>query len=70
MSALSACTGLKWFGTRLPPEVYYIDRLPVNVDLGDYLIVAVAAMGICTISTLYPSYAAARTSPIDGLRHE
>lgn len=68
--ALSACTGLKWFGTRLPPEVYYIDRLPVNVDLGDYMLVSLAAMVICTVSTLYPSYAAARTSPVDGLRHE
>ncbi|MFO0552079.1 MAG: ABC transporter permease [Polyangiaceae bacterium] len=68
--ALAACTGLKWFGARLPPEVYYIDRLPVNVDLGDYGLVALCAMLICTISTLYPAYAAARVSPVDGLRYE
>jgi len=68
--ALAASTGLKWFGARLPPEVYYIDRLPVNVDLGDYGIVALCAMLICTVSTLYPAYAASRISPVDGLRYE
>ncbi len=68
--ALAQCTGLKWFGARLPPEVYYIDRLPVNVDLGDYAIVAVAAMAICTVATLYPAHAAAKVSPVDGLRYE
>ncbi len=68
--ALAACTGLKWFGTRLPPEVYYIDRLPVNVDLGDYGIVAISALVICTLSTIYPSIAAASVAPVDGLRHE
>ena len=41
--ALAACTGLSWFGVRLDPEVYYIDRLPVNVDGGDYALVALAA---------------------------
>ncbi len=68
--ALAACTGLKWFGARLPPEVYYIDRLPVNVDLGDYGIVALGAMVICTLATLYPAHAAARITPVEGLRHE
>jgi len=68
--ALAASTGLKWFGARLPPEVYYIDRLPVNVDLGDYGLVALCAMAICTVSTLYPAYAASRISPVDGLRYE
>ena len=69
-SALAACTGLKWFGVRLDPEVYYIDRLPVNVDLKDYGMVALAAMLICTISTVYPALAASSLSPVEGLRHE
>lgn len=68
--ALAACTGLKWFGARLPPEVYYIDRLPVNVDLADYSIVALASLAICTLATIYPAHAAARLHPVEGLRHE
>ena len=36
-TGLALCTGLKWFGVRLNPEVYYIDRLPINVDPIDFL---------------------------------
>lgn len=68
--ALAVCTGLKWFGVRLDPEVYYIDRLPVNVNLGDYALVALASLVICTLSTLYPAKAASKLSPLEGLRWE
>ncbi|WP_438042534.1 FtsX-like permease family protein [Sorangium sp. So ce128] len=69
-TALAVCTGLYWFGVRLDPDVYYIDRLPVNVNLSDYAMVAVASMLICTIATIYPARAASRLSPVDGLRYE
>ena len=69
-TALATCTGLSWFGVRLDPDVYYIDRLPVNVNGADYAMVAVAAMIICTIATLYPARAASKLSPVDGLRYE
>ena len=70
VSALALCSGLSWFGLRLDPEVYYIDRLPVNVNGGDYAMVALAAFLICTISTIYPAYAASELRPVDGLRWE
>lgn len=69
-TALAACSGLAWFGVRLDPEVYYIDRLPVNVNGSDYAIVAVAAFIICTLATIYPARAASKLSPVDGLRYE
>ncbi len=68
--ALAACLGLEWSGVRLDPDVYYIDRLPVNVDLQDYSMVTLAALAICTIATIYPAYTAARVRPVDGLRYE
>jgi len=68
--ALALCTGLKWFGLRLDPDVYYIDRLPINVDPLDFLTVAVSALTICTLATLYPAYAASTLRPVDGLRYE
>jgi lipoprotein-releasing system permease protein len=70
IAGLSVCTGLSWFGLRLDPEVYYIDRLPISVNGWDFLTVALAAMTICTLSTLYPAYAASRLRPVDGLRNE
>jgi lipoprotein-releasing system permease protein len=69
-TALATCTGLMWFGVRLDPDVYYIDRLPVNVNAADYAMVSVAAMIICTMSTIYPAYAASKLRPVDGLRWE
>src|SRR4029079_8307224 len=70
VSALALCSGLSWFGLRLDPEVYYIDRLPISVNGWDFLTVALAALIICTLSTLYPAYAASRLRPVDGLRYE
>ena len=69
-TALAVCTGLEWFGLRLDPDVYYIDRLPINVSGPDFLIVALSAMTICTLATLYPALAAASLRPVDGLRYE
>jgi lipoprotein-releasing system permease protein len=68
--ALAACLGLQWSGVRLDPDVYYIDRLPVNVDPQDYLMVTMAALAICTLATIYPAFTAARVRPVDGLRYE
>ncbi len=69
-TALATCTGLAWFGVRLDPDVYYIDRLPVNVNPSDYALVAIAALVICTLATIYPAKTAAELSPLEGLRWE
>ena len=69
-TGVATCVGLKWFGVRLDPDVYYIDRLPVATNATDYLTVALAAFSICTLATLYPAYAASSLRPVDGLRHE
>ncbi len=64
------CTGLSWFGLRLDPDVYYIDRLPINVSAWDFAAVALAAITICTIATIFPAKQAAALRPVDGLRYE
>lgn len=69
-TGLALCTGLKWFGLRLDPDVYYVDRLPINVSGWDFLTVAAAAMTISTLATLYPAHAASKLRPVDGLRYE
>jgi lipoprotein-releasing system permease protein len=69
-TALAFCSGLSWFGVGLDREVYYIDRLPVNVNAGDYAMVAIASMIICTVSTIYPAFAASELRPVEGLRWE
>jgi lipoprotein-releasing system permease protein len=69
-TGLAAMLGLKWFGIRLDPDVYYIDRLPVSVDWFDFTLVALAAMVITTLATIYPAVAASRLRPVDGIRYE
>lgn len=68
--ALAVCLGLDWTGVRLDPDVYYIDRLPVNVDATDYTLVTFAALLICTLATIYPALTASRVKPVEGLRYE
>jgi lipoprotein-releasing system permease protein len=69
-TAFALCTGLKWFGLRLDPDVYYIDRLPINVSGWDYFAVTIAALTICSIATIFPAWQAAQLRPVDGLRYE
>jgi lipoprotein-releasing system permease protein len=64
------CLGLLWFGVRLDPDVYYVDRLPIHVDPIDYAIVTIASLGITLAATLYPALAASRLRPVDGIRYE
>jgi lipoprotein-releasing system permease protein len=69
-TGVAMCTGLAWFGLRLDPDVYYIDRLPINVSGWDYAAVTLAALAICTIATIFPAKQAAALRPVDGLRYE
>ena len=69
-TGVALCTGLAWFGLRLDPDVYYIDRLPINVSAWDYAAVTLAALLICTIATVFPAKQAAQLRPVDGLRYE
>lgn len=69
-TGLALTLGLSWFGVRLDPEVYYIDRLPISLDPVDFLFVALSALAITTLATLYPASAASRLRPVDGIRYE
>ena len=62
--------GLKALGMRLDPDVYYVDRLPIHVDPIEYLLVAVSALAITSVATIYPAIAASRLRPVDGIRYE
>lgn len=64
------CEGLKGFGVRLDPEVYYVDTLPIEVNLVDYALVAVCALVITVLATLYPALSASKLRPVDGIRYE
>ena len=55
---------------KLPRDIYYIDKLPVKVEVFDSMIVIAGALVISLLSTLYPAWKAQRMQPVDALRYE
>jgi lipoprotein-releasing system permease protein len=65
------CTLLaKYQFITLPSDVYYISRLPVKMNILDFVLVAVSSLGISFLATLYPSWQASRLDPAEALRYE
>ena len=54
----------------LAPEVYSIDYVPFAPRMIDGLLVAIVAIGISLVATIYPSWSAARVLPAESLRYE
>jgi lipoprotein-releasing system permease protein len=66
---------LSWVGGHyhllsLAPEVYSIDYVPFAPRVIDGVLVALVAVGISFIATIYPSWSAARILPAEALRYE
>lgn len=59
------------FGVKLLPEdVYYITGLPTDLKSSDVVAIAVVALSMALIATIYPAWRAARTQPAEALRYE
>jgi lipoprotein-releasing system permease protein len=54
----------------LPSDIYYISRLPVKLNGIDFFLVALSAIGISFLATLYPSWQASKLDPAEALRYE
>lgn len=51
------------------PEAYPFSTLPVQLEYSDVTLIAVSALVICFLSTLYPSYKASRMNPVEAIRY-
>ena len=52
------------------PELYFLSRLPAQMDTGETTAVVVMALTLSLLATLYPSWRAARLDPVEALRYE
>ena len=54
----------------MPGDVYYVSRIPSELETPDVLITAVAAFVLTPLATLYPERRAALVNPAEALRYE
>ena len=63
---VESLTGVSVFN----PEVYYLTHLPARLNWREVVQVVVMALSLSLLATLYPSWRAARTDPVEALRNE
>ena len=54
----------------MPEDVYYITGLPTQLEPSDVTIIALVALAMAFLATIYPAWRAARTAPAEALRYE
>jgi lipoprotein-releasing system permease protein len=52
------------------PELYFLSKLPADLDAGETMAVVVMALALSLLATLYPAWRAARLDPVEALRYE
>jgi lipoprotein-releasing system permease protein len=52
------------------PELYFLSRLPAELDVSETTAVVMMALILSLLATLYPSWRAARLDPVEALRYE
>jgi lipoprotein-releasing system permease protein len=52
------------------PELYFLSKLPADLDAGETTAVVVMALALSLLATLYPAWRAARLDPVEALRYE
>jgi lipoprotein-releasing system permease protein len=63
---------LQWVtGTTLmDPTIYYLTRLPAEMDPFETGLIVCAAFALSVVATIYPSWRAAQLDPVEALRYE
>jgi lipoprotein-releasing system permease protein len=53
---------------KLNPEVYYIDKVPIELNVWAWLALNIGTLIVCLLALIIPSYAITRISPVKAIR--
>jgi lipoprotein-releasing system permease protein len=53
-----------------PPEIYFLDAVPAEVDPGTVAFVVGATLVTSLVFSVYPAWKASRLNPVEAIRHE
>ena len=56
--------------TIFDPNVYYLTRLPADMDIRETVGIVLMALALSVLATLYPSWRASTLDPVEALRYE
>ena len=56
--------------TLMDPSVYYLTRLPADIDPQETAGIVIMALVLSVLATLYPSWRASKLDPVEALRYE
>ena len=68
--AAAGCQLLLKEAIPLDPKVYFISHIPVDVQLQDFIVIAIFAVLVCVLATAWPALHAARLRPADAFRDQ
>ena len=54
----------------LDKTVYYINELPSDLQRGDVVTIALIALALALLATIYPAWRASKVNPAEALRYE
>ena len=55
---------------KIPPDVYFVDRLPVQIEFMDIATIVLASVAVAFVATIYPAIQASRLQPVEAIRDE
>lgn len=74
-SGLTLGIGVSWIADRyqlisLEASVYYLSHVPFVIRPVDFAVIALMALAVSFLATLYPAWRASRLDPVEALRYE